>query len=250
MVDNELLAVLRLQNLPHIGDITAKKLITHCGSPTAVFSDKVEHLLKIEGIGKFALKDLHASKYQRAAEAEFEYIRHKNIGYTYYEDEAYPYRLKHCIDGPILLFRSGNINLEKRKTLSVVGTRNATGYGLSFCRDFIEEIAPFDPVIVSGFAYGIDICAHRAALECGLQTIGCLAHGLNQIYPKEHVRYLAEVERNGGLFTEFWSTSQPGRKNFLKRNRVIAGISEATVVIESAERGGGLVTADLAPKLQ
>ncbi len=157
-----------------------------------------------------------------------------------------PEYLKHCIDGPILLFKKGIINLRNRKIISVVGTRNITNYGMSFCERFIEDIAPLNPVIVSGFAYGVDICVQKAALKHGLQTIGCLAHGFKQIYPKSHSKYISDVERNGGFLTEFWSTAGPERENFLKRNRIIAGMSEATVVVESAEKGGSLVTADIA----
>ena len=164
----------------------------------------------------------------------------------YFLDEDYPKYLKHCIDGPILLFQKGNIDLQNRKLISVVGTRNITSYGMAFCEQFIEDVAPLDPVIISGFAYGVDICIQREAIKHGLQTVGCLAHGLNQIYPKVHAKYQADVLKNGGFYTEFWSTSNPERENFLKRNRIIAGVSEATVVVESAEKGGSLVTADIA----
>jgi DNA processing protein len=246
MTKDELIAILRLQNIPHIGDITAKKLIAHCGSPMAVFLDKKGHLEKIEGIGSVTLSGLHNKKHLQKAEIEYEFIIKNGISYSYFEDLGYPSYLKHCIDGPVLLFKKGNIELENKKAISIVGTRNSTSYGRDFCEKFIEDIAHMDPVIVSGFAYGIDICAHRAALKNGLQTIGCVAHGLNQIYPKTHYRYVDEIEKKGGFITEFWSTSNPDRENFLKRNRIIAGISEATIVIESGERGGSLVTADIA----
>lgn len=246
MTKDELIAVLRLQKIPHIGDITAKKLISHCGSPMAVFSDKVNHLQKVEGIGTVTLRGLHKKEYLHAAEAEYEFIFQNGISYSYFLDPEFPNYLKHCVDGPILLFKNGNINLKDKKIISIVGTRNNTAYGSAFCEKLIEDIAPLDPIIVSGFAYGIDICAHRAALKNGLQTIACLAHGLNQIYPKSHLRYVDEIHKNGGFLTEFWSTSNPDRENFLKRNRIIAGMSEATIVIESAEKGGSLVTADIA----
>lgn len=161
-------------------------------------------------------------------------------------EDGYPAYLKHCIDSPILLFSQGNIDLNRRRIISIVGTRNITSYGTSFCEQLIEDLAPLDPIIVSGFAYGVDICVQRAAVKHGLQTIGCLAHGLNQIYPKIHEKYVTDINKNGGFFTEFWSTSQPDRENFLKRNRIIAGMGEATIVVESAEKGGSLVTADIA----
>ena len=246
MTNTEYIAALRLQKIPFVGDILAKRLIAHCGSPSAVFTDKANSLLKIDGIGTLTIKGIFNTKYQAAAEKEFRYIEDNRIRCLLFSDPDYPEYLKHCVDGPVLLFSKGNISLAQRKIIAVVGTRNMTNYGREFCEKFIEEIAPLDPIIVSGFAYGVDICAQLQALNNGLQTIGCLAHGLNQIYPKSHGRHTAAVLENGGFFTEFWSTSQPERENFLRRNRVIAGMSQATLVVESAEKGGGLVTADIA----
>ena len=246
MSENEIIALLRLLRVPNIGDVTAKKLIASCGSPTAIFEDKPHHLLKLEGIGKATLKGLHERKHRLAAEREFEFIKSNDIGVSCFWDADYPHYLKHCIDAPVLLFKKGNIAIEGQKIISVVGTRNVTSHGLAFCESLIAEIAPLNPIIVSGFAYGVDIAVQRAAINHGLQTIGCLAHGLNQIYPRAHNKYRAGVERNGGFMTEFWSTSTPERENFLRRNRIIAGISEATIVVESGEKGGSLVTADIA----
>lgn len=246
MSKDEIIAALRLQNVPNIGDITAKKLIGNCGSPAAIFEEHNHHLLRIDGIGKHTLKGLKDLEHLEAAQAEYEFFRNQEIDLHYFMDASYPALLKHCVDSPILLFGSGNIDLNNQRIISVVGTRNITSYGSAFCEEFIAELAPLNPVIVSGYAYGVDICVQKAAIKHGLQTIGCLAHGLNQIYPKNHERYVYEVEKNGGFFTEFWSTSQPERENFLKRNRIIAGMSEATVVVESADKGGSLVTADIA----
>ncbi|MEO0526949.1 MAG: DNA-processing protein DprA [Bacteroidota bacterium] len=246
MTKDELVAILRLQSIPNIGDVSAKKLISHCGSPNAVFEDKMQHLLRIDGIGKLTVQHLYNGLHLEAAEEEYEFIQKHDIAFSYFMDNDYPNYLKHCADGPLLIFKRGKINLEGRKIISVVGTRNITNYGMAFCEEFIADLAPLNPVIVSGFAYGVDICIQKAAIKHGLQTIGCLAHGLNQIYPKPHSKYMSEVEKNGGFFTEFWSTSHPERENFLKRNRIIAGMSEATIVVESAEKGGSLVTADIA----
>jgi len=246
MTENDILAVLRLQNAPNIGDVTAKKLISHCGSPAAVFMDKAYKLQKIDGIGSFTVRGLHDAEHREAAEAEFRFVKDNDIAYSYFTDVDYPPYLRHCIDSPVLLFKRGNIDLEGRKIISIVGTRKMTSYGNSLCEELIEKLAPLDPIIVSGFAYGVDICAQRNAVKHDVQTIGCLAHGLNQVYPKVHSKYTADIERNGGFLTEFWSTSNPDRENFLKRNRIIAGMAEATIVIESAEKGGSLVTADIA----
>lgn len=246
MTENDLLFTLALQNVSRIGDVTAKKLIKHCGSPEGVFKEKRTNLLKIDGIGTLLLSDLKSDRHLLEAEAEIKYISDNNITYHYFLESSYPDRLKHCIDGPILLFQSGNINLKKQYIISIVGARKITTHGIAQCENLVEHLAPYNPVIVSGFAYGTDITAQKAALKHNLQTIGCLAHGLNQVYPKVHKKYVADIEKHGGFFTDFWSTSDFDRKNFLKRNRIIAGLSEATIVIESAEKGGSLVTADIA----
>ena len=199
-----------------------------------------------EGIGAFRLRDFHPKIVLDQAEEELRFIEENDIHCLHYLGSDYPFRLKHCLDAPILIFSQGNFNLNNKFIISVVGTRNATPHGREACEAFISEIAPLKPIIVSGFAYGIDIVAHKAALKHGLQTIVCLAHGLNQIYPKIHRNYVRQILENGALFTEFWSSDPFDRNNFLKRNRIIAGMSEATVVVESAEKGGSLVTADIA----
>ena len=246
MKEQELLYTLALQNVSKIGDITAKKLIGHCGTAEAVFKEKRQHLMKLDGIGKFVISDLFEKRHLIEAEQEMTFIKEKGVVCQYFKDEDYPERLKHCIDGPILLFKSGNINLKKQHIISIVGARKITTHGIAICEKLVEAISPFNPIIVSGFAYGTDITAQKAAIKNNLQTIGCLAHGLNQIYPRVHEKYVVEVERYGGFMTDFWSTDVFDRNNFLKRNRIIAGISEATIVIESAEKGGSLVTADIA----
>lgn len=246
MTEHNLLYVLALQNVARIGDITAKKLINNCGSAEAIFKEKKSNLLKIDGIGTTTISDVFSTYHFEEAEKELKFIKDNDIKCLYFMDENYPEKLKHCIDGPILLFQSGDINLKKQRIISIVGTRKITTYGAAFCEQLVEQLAPFNPVIVSGFAYGTDITAQKAALKHNLQTVGCLAHGLNQIYPKVHKKYVADIEKHGGFLTEFWSTSNPDRENFLKRNRIIAGLSEATIVIESAEKGGSLVTADIA----
>ena len=246
MTDHELIYVLALQHVPKIGDLTAKKLINHCGSAEAVFKEKKQTLLKIDGIGSITINELYDSRFLKEAEMELQFIKENQIQCLYFTDEDYSEKLKHCIDGPILLFKTGNINLKKQRIISIVGTRKITTNGIVFCEKLVEQLTVYNPVIVSGFAYGTDITAQKAALKHNLQTIGCLAHGFNQIYPPSHKKYVAEVEKNGGFFTDFWSTDVFNRNNFLKRNRIIAGLSEATIVIESAEKGGSLVTADIA----
>ena len=246
ITENELLHLLALQKIDGVGDIMAKKLLQHCGSAEAIFSSKSTQLASIDGVGKILLQNLKNKAVLQQAETELRFIQKNDINVTYFKDENYPDRLKHCVDGPTLLFTSGNINLKKRHIISIVGTRQITPYGIDFCKNLIAQLAPLNPIIVSGFAYGVDIVAHQAAMENNLQTIGILAHGLNQIYPKTHKKYMAKMEENGGFMTEFWSDSNPEKENFVKRNRIVAGISEATIVIESADKGGSLITANLA----
>jgi DNA processing protein len=224
----------------------AKKLLTHFGDAESIFKAKASHLATIDGVGSILLKNLKDKSVFERATQELHFIDDNAIDVAYFQDENYPERLKHCIDGPVLLFTSGNINLKNKKMISIVGTRQITAYGIEFCRKFIEDLAPLDPIIVSGFAYGVDIVAHQLAIEYNLQTIGVVAHGLNQIYPKTHKKYVAKVEQNGGFMTEFWSSSNPDKENFVRRNRIVAGMTEATIVIESADRGGSLITANMA----
>ena len=246
MNDQDLFYLLALQAVDGVGDIIAKKLLMHFGSAEAVFKAKTTQLAAIEGIGTILLKNLKDPSVFAKAERELQFIASRQLTVTSYQDTKYPERLKHCFDSPLVLFSSGNIDLQNQKTISIVGTRQITSYGLEFCRKFMEELAPMNPVIVSGFAYGVDIAVHQLAMENNLQTIGVVAHGLNQIYPKSHKKYVAKMEENGGFMTEFWSSSNPDKENFVRRNRIVAGMTEATIVIESAERGGSLITANLA----
>ena len=246
MNDTELLHLLALLKVDGVGDIVAKKLLNHFTTAENIFKAKANQLESIDGIGRVLIKNLKDKTVFNLAEAELKFIKENNINCLFYQDEKYPDRLKHCIDGPILLFTSGTIDFNNRKVISIVGTREITSYGTEFCKKFIEDLAPLNPIIVSGFAYGVDIVAHKVAMDLGLQTIGVVAHGLNQVYPKVHKKYVAKMEQNGGFMTEFWSNSNPEKENFVKRNRIVAGISEATIVIESAEKGGSLITANLA----
>lgn len=246
MNSEDLLYTMALQHIPNLGDTTAKKLIRKLGNARNIFQEKKSNLLKIDGIGNIRIQELHDPKHLRAAEDELRFIEKNGINVHYFQNASYPEKLKHCLDGPILLFSTGKIDLQKKRIISIVGTRRITAHGIAFCEQFIEALAPLQPVIISGFAYGVDITAQKAAMKNELQTVGCLAHGLNQIYPKSHKKYMPGIEENGGFFTDFWSTDNFDRNNFLKRNRIIAGLSEATIVIESAEKGGALVTADIA----
>lgn len=183
------------------------------------------------------------------AKIETEFVTKNNIDVTYFTDCDYPSRLSHAQDAPILLYSKGNCNLNASKVISIVGTRHATAYGKHFCDKFIEELKSIvdDIVIVSGLAYGIDICAHRAALSNGVPTAAVLAHGLNTIYPATHRKDAVEMIHNGGiLLTDYQSTDKIHPGNFVARNRIVAGLADCTVVVESAEKGGSLITAGIA----
>lgn len=242
----KLLAILRLQKTKAIGDILAKKLIIATGDVEQVFSEKVTTLQKINGVGSHLLKQLFDKKNIKKAAQELQYIEENSIAYSYFLEDDYPKNLLHCVDGPILFFKDGRIDLTNERIISIVGTRNMSSYGRRFCEELIQELTKYNPIIVSGFAYGVDICAHKEATKNNLQTIAVLAHGFDQIYPKSHKKYIHQVNENGGFITEFWHDENPLRENFLKRNRIVAGISKATIIIESAEKGGSLVTADIA----
>lgn len=246
MSDQDLFYLLALLKVEGVGDIMAKKLLAHCGNAEAVFKAKTNQIAAIDGVGSVLLNNLKDKSVFEKANRELEFINANNINVSFFQDENYPERMKHCFDSPVLIFSAGNINLKNKKIISIVGTRQITSYGTEFCKKLIEDLAPLDPVIVSGFAYGVDIVAHQLAMDYNLQTIGVLAHGLNQIYPKTHKKYVAAMEQNGGFITEFWSTANPDKENFVRRNRIVAGMTEATIVIESADRGGSLITANLA----
>lgn len=248
MSENEIIALLTLKNTPLIGDVTAKKLIAHLGSASAIFSEKKKNIERIAGIGSVILSHLFDPKHKEEAQKQWEYICQNNIRFCVYTDEDYPVNLAQAVDSPILFFYQGNIRLKHKKIIAIVGTRQITSYGTAFCQKFIEDLSPLkdDLVIVSGYAYGVDITAHKLAIEHGIQTIACFAHGLDTTYPASHKKYNEKMLENGGFITDFCHNSNFDRKNFLSRNRIIAGLADATLVVESAIKGGSLVTADIA----
>jgi DNA processing protein len=234
--------------IPHIGDISARKLVAHFGSVEAVFREPYQSLVKIPGIGSGLAKYITDRSYLEAADKEAEFVTRKNIKTYFYLDNDYPFRLRQCDDSPVVFFYRGNCSLDAAKILGVVGTRSATSRGRELCDKIIGGLAEDHPdlVIASGLAYGIDIAAHKAALSVNLPTIGVLAHGLNTIYPSIHASTAESMIRNGGLLSDFLSDALPERNNFLKRNRIIAGLSDAILVVESGIKGGALITADIA----
>jgi len=223
-----------------------RKILSHFEDSTAFFKADKHRLKTIPGIGEKFLQQLNREKALREAEKYTNYIDQQRIQTLFYTDPAFPYRLNQCDDAPVLMYALGELQCNMPRVVSVVGTRNASNYGRKICEELIHAFVGKDVVVVSGLAYGIDIYAHKLCTELGIQTIGVLGHGLDRIYPHAHIPIAKKMIENGGLLTEFLPGSKPDRENFPMRNRIVAGMCDATIVIESGERGGSLITAELA----
>lgn len=234
--------------IPGIGPLTARNLIAYVGSVEGVFQEKEKNLMKIPGIGEVNAQRVVRQDVLEQARREVEFIQKNRIRTFFYLDNDYPTRLKNCSDSPIILYFKGNADLNQQRIISVVGTRNATNYGKEICDELIRNLSErnYPTLVISGLAYGIDVQAHKACLKYDIPTIAVFAHGLDKIYPSLHAPIAARMIENGGLITDFVSGINIDRQNFLRRNRIIAGLADATVVVESAEKGGALVTADIA----
>lgn len=248
MDKKEIQSLIALQHIPGVGSITAKRLVEAVGSATQLFEQRTELPYLIPNVQPSLVKALDCPTAHHRAEQELEFIDKHHITCIGYHDESYPSRLRECDDAPILLFYRGSTTLNPRRVVSIVGTRKCTDYGRDLCEHFVCDLATLcpDTLIVSGLAYGIDVCAHRAALKYGLPTVGVLAHGLDRIYPSVHRNTAAQMTQCGGLLTEYISSTEPERPNFLQRNRIVAGMADATIIVESAAKGGALVTANIA----
>ncbi len=231
-----------------VGYTHGRQLLEYFGSAEAVFAEKERLLEKVPGIGVKTAAEIKRPEVIARAEKELEFIQKNNIKGLFITDEEYPARLRECADAPLFLYAKGTMDLNAKQVISIVGTRNATPYGRDHTECLIADLSKAFPdiLIVSGLAFGIDICAHKAALRNNLPTVGVLAHGLDRIYPNVHRSTAIDMLDNGGLLTDFPSGTNPDKQNFVKRNRIVAGLSDATIVIESAEKGGSLITADIA----
>ena len=245
-VDDEMKYQIGLPLIDGVGDIIAKKLLIHFGTAKAVFYAKKKELEKIEGIGKYLINSILSTDALTRAEQELKWIEQEGINHLFYADKKYPMRLKQCEDAPLNLFYKGNIDWGKDKFISIVGTRKSTPFGKSFTDKLVKDLAPYNPVIVSGLAHGIDGAAHKAALKYGLKTIAVFAHGLDRVYPAAHANLAQTITTNGCLLSDYLSETTPLPQNFASRNRIVAGLSDATIVVESAAKGGSLITADIA----
>lgn len=246
--DKELICTIALGMVPGVGDINARKLIRYMGSASAVFEESPGKLMLIPGIGKTIISHLGSKSLVNKASEELDYIRKHDIVIKCHDDDNYPRRLRECPDAPLVIYYKGNASLNEEKIISIVGTRNITRRGKEICKSLVSDLAAGHPetVIVSGLAYGADITAHKAALKERLKTIAVLGHGFRTMYPSVHLPVAKEILTHGALVTDFPSSEPPERNNFLKRNRIIAGLSDATIIIESGRKGGAMVTADIA----
>ena len=244
---DELTCRLALTLVPNIGDVQTKLLVQHFGDAQSIFKAKKSELEKVEGMGSIRAQSVKAFSAFEVAEKEITFLQKFNIQPLFLTDSAYPQRLLQCYDPPTLLFYKGTADLNASKIVAIVGTRNNTDYGKTVTENLVKDLADQNMIIVSGLAYGIDAIAHKAALKNGLPTVGCIGHGLDKMYPQENAALARDmVKSGGGLLTEFFSGTKPDKHNFPLRNRVVAGMCDATIVVETHAKGGSLITAKLA----
>lgn len=233
--------------IPGIGDVSGKRLVAYCGSAEAVFQEKRKALEKIHGIKEFTVDAIcHPKDILKRVEQEVAFIEANDIQPLFFQDQGYPRRLLQCTDSPMMLYYKGSAPLNATRVVAIVGTRNISDYGRECCSKLVSDLVDDGVLVVSGLAYGVDTMAHRTAVKEGIPTVGVLGNGLQQIYPAANKKLAMEMLANGGLLTECMSGTQPDKENFPRRNRIIAGMADAVIVIESALKGGSLITADLA----
>jgi len=242
-MDNIIYHSIALSKINLVGPKTAKLLISYAGGVEEVFKLNKKELLKIPGIGKKIVANILSEDHFAAADKELKFLEKNDIKALSYLDPEYPQRCLHFEDAPLLLFYKGNVDLNYGRTVSIVGTRKPTQYGKSSCEKIIDGLKAYSPLIISGLAYGIDATAHRKSVESNIPNIGVLGHGLDSIYPAANRKLSNKMLENGGLLTEFTSGVGPDREHFPMRNRIIAAMSDVVIVIESAWKGGSIITA-------
>lgn len=245
-MNSDLFYTISLSLIPNIGEVNARNLISFFGNAANVFKARKESLEKIDGIGRSKAAAIKKFSNFKRAEEEIAFIEKYNIEALCFSDRKYPQRLLNCYDAPLLLYHKGNTDLNQKRSIAVIGTRSNSAYGKEVAEKIIRDIASLNPVIVSGLAYGIDAIAHKAAMKNNLSTVGVLAHGLDIIYPSDHQLMARQMIKQGGLLTDFMSRTKPDKHNFPQRNRIVAGMTDATIVIETDIKGGSLITAELA----
>ena len=243
---SELLYRIALTMVPQIGCVQARLLLQQFGTAEAVFKTSAALLEKIEGIGALRARAIRRFNLFDRAEKELVFIEKYDIRPLFITDAEYPKRLLHCYDAPLLLYFKGVADLNPSRVLSVIGTRSHSDYGKQLTEQLMATLASLDVLVVSGLAFGIDAIAHKSAMKQSLPTIGVLGHGLSKIYPSEHAQLAREMLDRGGLLTEFASGCKPDKHNFPIRNRIVAGMCDAVVVVETGLKGGSMITAELA----
>lgn len=249
MTDQETLYMMALTQMTSLSLTNLHLLIQELGSAVTIYENRNDLRQVLPSASKKTLDGMgHFDTYLARAEQELEFCRKGRIQCLGLNDEGYPQRLRDCNDAPILLYYRGTANLNTQHIVSMVGTRQITAYGKDLCRSFVRDMKRLcpDALVVSGLAYGVDVQCHRAALDEGLETVGVLAHGLDQIYPRHHRETAKQMVAQGGLLTEYMSATPIDKRNFVQRNRIVAGMADAVVVVESATKGGSLITADIA----
>jgi DNA processing protein len=244
MTDQEYLHIIALTKTPKVGPVVGKTLISYCGGIEAVFSESKKNLLKIPGIGSLFVENFRPDNALKEAELEMEFILKNEIQMLSFLDSKYPKRLLNVESGPLILYYKGNAELNNHRVVSVVGTRKPSEYGKQLCEKIVEGLQPYQIMLVSGLAYGIDAIAHRKSVDVDIPTVGVLGHGLDRFYPADHKSLANRMIQHGGVITEFTSGTIPDRENFPMRNRIIAAMSDAIVVIESKRKGGSIITAE------
>lgn len=242
----DLVHLISLTRVPQVGCIHAKTLLQHFGTAEAVFKAPLALLEKLEGIGRIRAQSIRSFRDFARSEKEIQFLERYRISALTLFDAAYPQRLLPCYDAPVLLYYKGSADLNQPKVISIVGTRRFSEYGKQITEKLIRDLTQHQVMVVSGLAFGIDAIAHKTALKQSLQTVGVLAHGLNTLYPPEHAMLSRDMTKQGGLLTEFMSDIKPEKHHFPIRNRIVAGISDATIVTETGVKGGSMITADLA----
>lgn len=246
-MDDEVLYEIALCSVPGLGPIGQKELIRKLGSAKKVFDAGIAKLKTVNGIGPVIANNIKSDNFIEHARNELMFCaKHKIEIYSYFHSINYPQNLKRCIDAPLILYKRGKINSDKRLHIGIVGTRDASDYGIRICAELVEALKDYNPIIVSGLAMGVDIEAHRKALKFGLDTIAVVAHGLDRVYPREHYNVAIDILNQGYIMTEFTTGVKPDRENFPARNRIIAGMCDAIVVVEAKLKGGALITAEIA----
>ncbi len=243
---DDLLYKVAITLIPNVGPVTTRNLVSYCGGVRAVFEARKRELLKIPGVGPMTAENIINQNVLGQAEEELRFIEDNGIQALFYLDESYPGRLRHYPDSPAMLYYKGRASLNAERIVAIVGTRRPSVHGVHTCEELVEGLKPYGVAIISGLAYGIDITAHRKCLHLGIPTVGVLGHGLRRIYPPQHRQVAMGMVQNGGLLSEYPSHTLPDREHFPMRNRIIAGLCDALIVVETKRKGGSMISAHIA----